>query len=143
MWKATRGCSRSREHPRPGVVVEPSMCRSSLFGNRDILDSARACAAGPCREGESPQADDERFQEVRIFHKSDEVGEQSCDDGGGVDGAKGRCKGKRGHDYHAPDSEPGKRVKRSCSCTATCHGAAEAALHGTHASCLLYTSPSP
>jgi len=108
------------------------MRRSSLSGNREILELTRASATGPHREGESPQADDERFQEVRIFRKSDEVGEQSCDDGGGVDGAKGRYKGKRGHDYHAPDSEPGKRVKRSCSCTATCHGAAEAALWQRH-----------
>jgi hypothetical protein len=51
MRKATRGCSSSREHLRPGVVVEPGMLRSSLPGNRDILESARAQAIGPRREG--------------------------------------------------------------------------------------------
>src|SRR5450759_2411803 len=134
MRKAKRGCSLSREHLRPGVVVEPGMRRSSLLWNREVLELASARAAGLYREGESPQADDARLQEVRISHNSDEIGEQSCDDSGGVGGAKGRYKGKRGHDYHAPDTESGKRVKRPCPCTETCQGAAQAAFHGTHAS---------
>ena len=46
--KATRTGALTQASGRPGVVVDPGMCRSSLFGNREISRSTNSlvsCAA--------------------------------------------------------------------------------------------------
>lgn len=45
-----------RVPPRSGVVVDPGMYGSFLFGNWEICGSAMACFGrhGPQREGEEP-----------------------------------------------------------------------------------------
>ena len=40
-WKATRAGAPTRAPGRPGAVVDPSMCASSLRGNREISPLAR------------------------------------------------------------------------------------------------------
>ena len=40
-WKATRPGAPARAPGRPGAVVDPSMCASSLRGNREISSPAR------------------------------------------------------------------------------------------------------
>jgi len=40
-WKATRTGALARVPDRPGAVVDPSMCVSSLPGNREISSPAR------------------------------------------------------------------------------------------------------
>ena len=40
-WKATRTDASARAPGRPGAVGDPSMCASSLRGNRDISSPAR------------------------------------------------------------------------------------------------------
>ena len=48
------GCD-SASTRRSGVVKDPGMCGSSLYGNREISGfDQRVDAAGPHREGEEP-----------------------------------------------------------------------------------------
>lgn len=54
-WKATRTGARLQAPGRPGVVEDPGMCGSSLYGNREISRLAsRNTWAGSRREGEEP-----------------------------------------------------------------------------------------
>ncbi|MCX6178594.1 MAG: hypothetical protein NT163_04360 [Chlorobiales bacterium] len=84
----------------------------SLFGNREIscLTVGGNICRWPASGRRGAEADDVRAGEVRLFHSSYEVGEQTCESGGGVDGAKGGGQGDHGMAAHAPDSVPGKRV---------------------------------
>ena len=55
-WKATRAGAPTRAPGRPGAVVDPSMCVSSLRGNREISPLARTKKKpGPHREGDEPK----------------------------------------------------------------------------------------
>lgn len=51
--KAARSLALSRAEPRSGVVVDPSMTRRSLLGNREISRSTVGGAGGPHRRGAS------------------------------------------------------------------------------------------
>jgi RNA-directed DNA polymerase len=46
-WKATRAGASARALGRPGAVADPSMCVSSLRGNREISPPARTNKAWP------------------------------------------------------------------------------------------------
>ena len=46
-WKATRTGAPARVPGRPGAVVDPSMCVSSLRGNREISSPARIAENWP------------------------------------------------------------------------------------------------
>ena len=46
-WKATRTGALARVPGRPGAVVDPSMCVSSLHGNREISPPARISKVWP------------------------------------------------------------------------------------------------
>ena len=46
-WKATRTGALARAPGRPGAVVDPSMCVSSLRGNREISSPARIAENWP------------------------------------------------------------------------------------------------
>jgi hypothetical protein len=54
--KATRTGAQSQASAWPGVVADPGMYGSSLYGNREISGSAMTSleAYGPQREGEEP-----------------------------------------------------------------------------------------
>jgi hypothetical protein len=54
--KATWASAQTRAPVQPGVVVDPGMHGSSLYGNRDISGSATFLLGGygPQREGEEP-----------------------------------------------------------------------------------------
>jgi hypothetical protein len=51
-WKATRTGAFTRAPARPGAVVEPGMCTSSLRGNREVSDLT-SCSTGLARIGKA------------------------------------------------------------------------------------------
>ena len=57
-WKATHSGAIARAPGRPGVVADPGMCGSFLYGNREVPRLAgsvlNARYSGPHREGEEP-----------------------------------------------------------------------------------------
>jgi hypothetical protein len=59
-----------------------------------------------------PQSHHRRGREVGCAHSTGEAAEQRGVPGGGR-GGKGRSRGKRRRDAHAPDTEPGSRVEGS------------------------------
>ena len=94
----------TRVPPQPGVVLEPGMCARSLYGNREISHLSVGVQAVRIGKAEEAVADDERVGEVGPLDSSDEVGEQSWETGGGVDGAKRGGQGNHEPAKHAPNS---------------------------------------
>ena len=67
-------------------------------------------SCGAAKERSIPQANDERSEEVRSGHGSDEPGEQRPFGVGGAGGAKGRTKRESGKPKLVPCTETVKRV---------------------------------
>src|SRR5436309_12672333 len=59
------------------------------------------------------EADDERTREVGQVHSTGEVSEPSQTDGGGGDGGKGPGQREPAPAKRVPDTEPGRRAKRT------------------------------
>src|SRR3954452_2449345 len=78
---------------------------------RDLTLDHRLQSRWPASGRRGAEADDARAGEVRPRHSSDEVAEQNRGTGSGGDGAKGGGRGGRDPAPHAPDTEPGKRVR--------------------------------
>jgi hypothetical protein len=108
------GEARFRERPpvrrgrRPWHVRKPSVFREpgDLVFGRAALPPRRSVSG---RRG--AVADDERTREVTLRHSSCEADEQNGAIRHGAGGAKGGDQGERETGRHAPDSEPGRRVR--------------------------------
>ena len=128
--KATRTGASARAPGRPGVVEEPGMCGSSLYGNREIPRlTSRGEATWSASGRRGAVADDARTREVRLRHSSWEADEQSRATGCGAGGAKGGGQGECGPAKHVPGTEPGKRVTGAGTHTTSRKAKEEGAVH--------------
>src|SRR6266571_9385041 len=115
---------------RPGVVVDPGMCGSSLGGNRETpRPTTGALPIWSVSGRRGAVADDARTWGVRLRHSSWEADEQSgairCGAGGAKGGGRGECEPAK----HGPGTEPGNRVTSAGAHTASSKAKEEGEVH--------------